>query len=80
MSSDCTFFDKDTGEIYGAGSVGDDTLEGYFQAVPPGVRLEIAADRDTQFIDIVTLEVRDYTSEEMAARRGLRPGMDVENA
>lgn len=74
MSSDCTFFDKDTGEIYGAGSVGDDTLEGYFQAVPPGVRLEVAANREMQYIDVQTLEVLNYTGEELAARRALRPG------
>ena len=74
MSSQCTFFDTSTGEIHGHGTVGDDTLEGYFQAGMPGVRFEIAADRDTQYIDIETMEVRDYTVEELAARRAMRPG------
>lgn len=74
MTNLCTFFNAQTGEVHGAGSVGDDTLEGYFQTGIPGVRLEVAADRDTQYIDLETLEVRDYSVEEMAARRAMRTG------
>jgi hypothetical protein len=74
MSNACTFFDESTGEVHGAGAVGDDTLEGYFQTGMRGIRLEVTADRDTQYVDIETLEVRDYTAEEKAARRAMRLG------
>src|SRR5438067_2387331 len=69
--TDCTIYDKTTGEILSYGTVSDETLELYVNQ-GHDVLLDVHGDPAKQYV--VDDNLVDYTADELAARAAMRPG------
>lgn len=67
----CTLYNKATGEILSYGTVSDETLELYVNQ-GHDVLLDVHGDPAKQYV--VDDELVDYTTDELVARAGMRPG------